>query len=151
MNEQNLPVLNDAKGLYHELEKINVIDQYEPEHIFTEGLYTRVLTIPAHHFCIGKVHRFKTLNILLQGEIIIYVAENQPPKIFKAPAIFESLEQTRKIGYALSEVKFANVHITNETDLEIIENNFVIPESELLDSDIDNFRLQIGGSENGMG
>lgn len=145
MQSENLPVIKNAQGLVDALiDNGNVIDHFPPEHIFSEGLYTRVLNIPAQHFCVGKVHRHKTLNILLEGELICYVSENQPPKLLKAPMIFESEAGTRKIGIAITDVKFANVHVTTETDLFKLEEEFTIPESELLlDSSLDNFRLQL--------
>lgn len=112
-------------------------DELPLQHHFSESKYTRVVKIPKGYWVVGKVHREKTLNILMQGELLYYSGFKKQPQRLKAPAVFESEAGQRKIVVALSNVVFANVHVTDETDLVKLEKRFIIPEHELLESDHD--------------
>jgi len=100
------------------------------EHIFTKGLYTRKLHIPKGTFLIGKRHRFATLNILAKGVMTIY----DEKQIFTVEAGFtaESKPFTKKAGLAKEDSIWINVFETEETDLDIIEELFIIKEDEYL-------------------
>lgn len=103
------------------------------DHHFAEGIYVRTLFIPAGALIVGKRHRKETCNILLKGKISIYVGENEPVLELIAPCIFNSKPGVKKLGYAHEDTLFANIHPTEETDLEIIENKFIIPEKEYIE------------------
>lgn len=111
----------------------DISDECKLEHIFTEGQYTRVLHIPAGATAVGKVHKHKTLNMLLKGEVLIYSGENKQPVRLTAPQIFESNAGVRKIAIAITDVIFANVHVTDSKDLEDIESQFIYTEQEFLE------------------
>ena len=108
------------------------LDQVETplEHKFAEGVYLRELHIPKDTVLIGKRHRLETMNILLEGEISIYMGEDLPVKNLKAPCIFNSKPGVKKLGYTKEGCIFANIHPTKETDLGKIEEQFIIPEEE---------------------
>jgi hypothetical protein len=127
-----LPEITDSGALFDLLAEQGDEEGPPVEHIFSENLYTRVMTIPKGYVLFGKVHRFKTLNIVLTGKIMVYTRENEQPKVIEAPAIFESEAMTRKFGIALEKTKFANVHVTDLKDVDQIEEKFIVPESELL-------------------
>tara|TARA_R110000824_G_scaffold80662_1_gene202893 strand:- start:443 stop:868 length:426 start_codon:yes stop_codon:yes gene_type:complete len=97
-------------------------------HHFTEGLYTRVMTAYEGTVIVGKRHKNKTLNILMQGEMSVYLDDNKKATIMKAPHVFESEAGVSKAIYAVTDIVMANVHITNETDLDKIEEEFIVPE-----------------------
>ena len=97
-------------------------------HHFTEGLYTRVMRAAEGTIIVGKRHRNKTLNILMQGEMSIYLDDDKKATIMKAPHIFESEAGVSKTIYAVTDIVMANVHVTNETDLDRLEDEFIIPE-----------------------
>ena len=100
------------------------------EHFFSEGVYTRVTELKAGTLAMGKRHRHSTVNILLKGVISIYVGENEPPHTVEAPFIFISEPNVKKLAYAHTDVLITNIHPTEETDLDVIEELFTIPDEE---------------------
>ena len=102
------------------------------KHNFAEGVYIRELFIPKDSLIIGKRHRYETCNILLKGELSIYMGPDIPVKRMKAPCIFNSKPGTKKMAYSHEDTIFINVHPTNERDLEKIEDEFIISEAEFI-------------------
>jgi hypothetical protein len=84
------------------------------------------LHIPAGTVLTGKPHRFRTLNILLKGRINV-AASNEPSRIMSAPAIFVAEAGSRRAGLTLEDTIWINVHGTEETDVEKIEAEQIIP------------------------
>lgn len=118
------------------------------EHIFSGGVYVRQMMAPAGHVAIGKRHRHETCNMILKGEVSVYMGEDEPAKRIKAPFLFTSAPMTKKMCYFHEDSIFVNVHPTNETDLEKIENEFIIPEEEYLLLTTDNTKqLKIGDKQ----
>ena len=99
-------------------------------HNFADGVYVRELFIPKDSLIIGKRHRFETCNIVLKGEISIYMGPDLPVKRLKAPCIFNSQPGVKKMGYTHEDTIFLNVHPTEERDLDKIEEQFIISEEE---------------------
>lgn len=97
-------------------------------HTFGGGVYVRELHIPKGTIVVGKRHRKKTINMLIKGKMTIY-DENSSFEV-EAPFIKESLEFTKKAGIAHEDSIWINVHPTDSTDLEEIENEFIINEDE---------------------
>lgn len=98
------------------------------EHLFTENQYIRQLYVPKDTVIVGKRHRYKTLNMLLKGRMLIY-DDNETIEVV-APFIVETEEYTKKAGYAIEDSIWCNIHVTNKKDLEEIEEEFIIPEEE---------------------
>lgn len=99
-------------------------------HDFAEGVYVRTIMIPKDTLILGKRHRFETCNILLAGEISIYMGKGKPVKRLKAPCIFNSAPGVRKLGYTHKDTLFSNIHPTSKTDLKEIEEDFIVSEKE---------------------
>lgn len=95
-------------------------------HHFAQGVYGRELRIPAGTRVMGKVHRHSTLNILAAGELAVTTPDG--PQVLKAPAIFVSPAGTRKLGMAITDCVFLNVHASQETDLEKLEAELIEPD-----------------------
>lgn len=110
------------------------LDQVECpiDHHFSDGIYSRTMKVPAGTFVIGKIHRFKTLNIMTKGKALIYTGDGQPAKEINTPFTFVSDPMERKMAFFLEDSEWINVHPTNETDLEKIEEKFIVPEEEYL-------------------
>ena len=70
--------------------------------------------------------------MILKGECSVYMGENESPTRIKAPFLFTSKPMTKKMCYFHEETIFVNIHPTKETDLEKIEDEFIIPEEEYL-------------------
>ena len=100
-------------------------NQITPEmaHYFAYGVYCRQMTVPANVILAGKIHKHSTLNILLQGEIEVAM-ESGGVSVMKAPLVFVSAPGIQKIARTITETIWLNVHGTEETDLQVIEDTF---------------------------
>ena len=103
------------------------------EHIFSGGVYIRQILIPKGTIVMGKRHRHETCNILLSGELSIYAGEGKESNRVKGPLMFTSPPGTKKLAYCHEDAIFMNIHPTEETDLEKIEEEFIIPEEEYIE------------------
>lgn len=102
------------------------------EHHFADGVYGRAMHIPAGTVLTGKVHRFSTLNVLVQGEITVTTPTGMQRLV--APAIFTSPPGCKKAGFAHTDVIWLNVHPTKLTDVDAIEAKFIEPEAPALNA-----------------
>lgn len=100
------------------------------EHTFSGGVYIRQIFIPKGTIAMGKRHRHETCNILVSGELSIYMGKNIPMIKVKGPYLFTSKPNTKKFVYCHKDTIFMNIHPTKETDLEKIEKEFIITEEE---------------------
>ena len=127
---------NDAFLKTLDIYKIEAVCKTKPqvecpvEHEFADGVCSRKMNVPANTLVVGKMHRFSTYNILLKGSCSIYAGENLPVKKIAAPFTFTSDPGTKKIAYFHEDSIWINVLPTKETDIEKIEEIFIIPEEE---------------------
>jgi len=96
------------------------------KHHFADGQYIRETTMQAGTFAIGKKHRFSTVNIILKGKLSVYNGENSPILHIEAPAIWVSDAGVQKMAYFHEDTVWLNAHPTDSTDLEEIEDKFII-------------------------
>jgi hypothetical protein len=75
----------------------------------------------------GKIHRHSHPNFLMSGEVIV-VTENGGKEHLKAPLSMISEPGTKRAVVALEDTVWITVHVTNETDLDKIED-YVIAKS----------------------
>ena len=101
-------------SIYRDLEPV----EFETEHLFAKGTYTRVLHIPENHVLTGHIHKDRTINILVKGKIAIATSEGE--KMMEAPAYFVTEPGEKKAGYAITDTIWINV-FPNEDDEEAIE------------------------------
>jgi hypothetical protein len=92
------------------------------EHHFGPGIYIREVFFPAGIYVMGHAHKKPTMNILLKGKMAVMV--NGAAKVIEGPYIFNS-EPGRKFAYVMEDCVFQNLHATEETDLEKIEEIFI--------------------------
>jgi len=109
-------------------------------HNFAEGVYVRELFIPKDSWIMGKRHRHETCNILLKGKLSLYVGPGIPAKTIEAPMIFNSKSGVKKFAYAHEDTIFLNIHPTSETDIDKIEQEFIISEEEF--EELDYFEIK---------
>lgn len=91
-------------------------------HHFGPGIYIREVFIPAGTLAIGHRHKGPCMNILLKGALRVVV--DGEAKTLEAPFTFNS-GPGRKIGYALTDCVFQNLHVTDETDLDRLEADLI--------------------------
>jgi hypothetical protein len=103
-------------------------------HHFADGLYGRVLTLPADTIAIGKLHATEHLFMLLAGEMTIVTDEG--PKRIQGPIVTVSPPGTKRAVYAHTECVTMNVHHNpgNTTDLDRIEAHCITPEAPALNT-----------------
>ena len=98
-------------------------------HHFAPNVYMRQMDAKAGTFCVSKMHRTEHMNILLKGALTI-ITENGL-QYLEAPQIIKSSAGTMRIGYFHQDTTWVTVHPTQETDLEIIERDVIVPDGEI--------------------
>ena len=93
------------------------------KHHFAPGSYGREIFIPKGMMVIGKIHKHAHLNILSQGHVLVYTEDG--PEEFSAPRTWVSSPGTKRVVFAVTDVVWTTVHVTDKTDLGEIED-FVI-------------------------
>jgi len=107
----------------------------ETNHYFSDGLYARKIIIPEGVTLTGKIHKKETLNILVSGTLLV-VSSTGAEKEIIGPSIFVSPPNTKKAGYAVTECIFINVHATEHTDLDKIENEVITENYMKIEGDL---------------
>jgi len=69
------------------------------------------------------------MNILLKGSLT--VATEDGIQLMKAPCVLKSMPGTKRIGYFHEDSSWITVHPTEETDLEKIEQQVIVPDDEI--------------------
>lgn len=101
-------------------------------HIFAPGLYGRQILIPQDTLVVGKIHRHAHLLFIMKGRVL--VATEEGPKSYEGPVMLVSKAGTKRVIYAYDETVWATVHLTNQTDLDKIEEELIAPDYASLDA-----------------
>jgi hypothetical protein len=109
-----------------------VPEAFQPKHYFAHGVYVRELYRPAGTLIVGKIHKYSLITIILYGTIDI-LTENGP-KRFVGPCIFETPAGIKRATYAHTNALLCTVHGTNETDLDLVEEDLIAKTFEEFDS-----------------
>ena len=122
--EQNIKDFNESNGLA------------EPEcpliHLFAPGAYGRCIFIPRDTLVVGKIHKHAHLNFLMKGKVT--VATEEGPVQYEGPLMMVSKAGTKRVVYTHEDTTWATVHLTNETDLEKIEDEIIAKSYEEFDA-----------------
>lgn len=94
------------------------------QHVFAPGAYARTIFIPAGTVIVGKIHKHAHLNILSQG-VALVVTETEGDRQLTGPLTMVSPPGTKRAVHALTDVVWTTIHLTNETDLEKIEEHVI--------------------------
>lgn len=108
----------------------NAVFELPTVHHFAPGIYARELKIPAGMALTGKCHRHAHLNLLVQGDITVWIDGDM--KRIQAPLTFVSQPGTKRVGFAHTDVVWITIHPTQETDLAKIEAEVIAPADTLL-------------------
>ena len=107
----------------------------EVEHYFSDGVCVREMRVPAGSVIVGALHTSNHLTMMMQGIMEIRIGDEV--RVVQAPATFEALAGSRKIGFAITDCVVSNVFPTDSRDIEEIERMF----TNLHDDDF----IQLGG------
>lgn len=101
------------------------------KHYFTEGAYAREMLIPAGTLIIGKIHKHAHLNFITKGKVAVVTEFGR--EVITAPTTMISQPGTKRVVYALEDTLWTTVHVTDETDLEKIEDHVIAKSYEELE------------------
>lgn len=112
---------------------LNTLPQVELtlQHHFTPGMYAREMTIPAGTILTGKIHKTSHLNIVSAGDITVWTEGGM--KRIKAPFSFVSHPGTKRVGLTHAETVWTTIHVTEETDLDKLEDLLTEPSDILIE------------------
>ncbi len=109
----------EAEAIFEKLPQVEL----QVDHHFSKGLYARRLFIPKGLALTGKIHKHPQLNILAMGEMNVVI--DGKVHNFKAGAVINSPAGVKRLVYSLEDSIWITIHGTEETDLEIIERQFI--------------------------
>lgn len=101
----------------------------DEQHFFADGVYGRIMKLPADTWVIGKPHKTNHLCVLLKGALQV-TQDDGSVVIMRAPNVYVAPAGKKKLAYVLEDVEFMNVHATETQDLEVIESNTLMTDEE---------------------
>lgn len=104
--------------------------EFKVEHVFAKGMYLRKLFIPKGSILVGKIHRKECLNIVSKGDITV-LTESGCARVTAGFTVV-SPAGIQKVGYAHEDTEFINVFLTDEVDIEKLENEIACESFEAL-------------------
>lgn len=99
------------------------------QHFFGHKTYVREMFSPKGSVIVGKTHRHDHICIVLQGRALVY-SEHGSNEV-QAPCTFVAPAGSKRIFIVLEDLIFQNVHYTESTDLDVIERELIVPDSEV--------------------
>lgn len=103
------------------------------KHYFAPGAYGREIFIPKGCVCVGKIHKHAHLSIISKGDVTV-VTEQEGRIRMKAPYTFVSQPGAKRVVFAHEDTIWTTFHVTNETDLEKIEDDVIARSYEEFDA-----------------
>ena len=92
-------------------------------HRFGPGVYIREVLMPKGAYIIGHRHKTTHVNIMLTG-VLGLLNEDGTETLLRAPQTFVA-QPGRKMAFIYEDVIWQNVHATDETDVEKLEEMFL--------------------------
>lgn len=90
---------------------------------FSHGVYGREIFIPAGSVLTGHIHKFTNMNVLLEGDMSVLTEEGM--QRVGAGFVVVSPPGTKRAAYAHTDCRWLTIHGTHETEVEVIEREFV--------------------------
>jgi hypothetical protein len=78
-------------------------------HYFSEGVYGREMYVPKGTIITGAIHKFSTIDVLLEGSILV-VSDDGVLRQLDAPMVIESHPGFSKAGRTLTDVRWITFH-----------------------------------------
>jgi len=99
------------------------------KHSFADEVYVREIFIPKGMLLTGKIHKHSHPNFLMKGEVSVFTEADGVQRL-KAPLSMISKAGTKRVVFAHEDTVWITVHVTNETDLDRIEEAVIAPSYE---------------------
>lgn len=100
------------------------------KHHFAPGLYLREIFMPAGTVVVGRVHKTRHFNVLVQGACYIVHDDGRREEL-RAPMVFVSDIGIQKILYILEDMIWMTMHCSDETDISKLDELLVEPKALL--------------------
>ncbi len=112
--------------LYALQEQVGTLPEAECplQHVFAPGAYARTIFIPAGTVIVGKIHKHRHLNILSKGRVSV-LTESGGMQDLEGPLTMVSDPGTKRAVYAHTDTTWTTIHLTDETDLDKIEEHVI--------------------------
>lgn len=121
----SLPAIKRFQDLVGSVEQVEL----PVEHYFAPGQYVRRCHIPKETFVVGKMHRHEHVVMLIKGETTILTDKGM--ERIKAPHVWISQPGAKRPLFTHTDCEFVTVHSTSERDLDALEAELIVPESEI--------------------
>jgi quercetin dioxygenase-like cupin family protein len=118
---RGIHALQDLMFEIPEEERIDVDEM--TSHHFAPGVYAREYFIPAGSVVIGKIHKTEHFNIICKGKCSVSTEDG--PMYVEGPQVIVSRPGVKKAVYAFEDTTWITIHVTEETDLEKIEEEVI--------------------------
>ncbi len=92
-------------------------------HHFAPGVYLREFFLPKGMYFTSKIHKTTHLLIVASGKTAITSELGQT--IIEGPTVLTTKPGTKRAVYGIEDTTFYTVHVTEETDLEVIEDKII--------------------------
>ena len=116
-----------------ELKELDVKKDLPVLNIFSDGVYSRTIFMPAGTIVVGKKHKTRHLNMVMSGKARVWM--DGEVRDIMAPDIIESKEGCRKILYIVEDMHWTTIHPTDSQDIEEIEE-MIIDNEEVLNIEL---------------
>jgi hypothetical protein len=107
--------------------------EFEYNHYFTPGVYTREMFIPAGTVVTGQIHRESSINLITKGHVRVVTDEDEYD--IHAPHTFISGPGVKKALYCVTDVIWAASYPWDgeTTDFKQLADQLCVPDYEALD------------------
>ncbi len=114
-------IFNLEKVMLEEMTGFHV--EPEVKHFFSDGSYGREMTILKDTVIVGKIHKHSHINVISKGVIQVWTEYDMVT--YEAPITFVSKPLTKRLVKALEDTVWTTIHVTDETNLDNIENEVI--------------------------
>jgi hypothetical protein len=106
--------------------------EYPVTHHFAPGMYCRELFVPKDNLVVAKIHKHEHLSMLMQGRVSVVTEDGMTE--YAAPAIMVSKAGTKRVAFTHEDTIWVTVHVTQSTDLAVIEEEVIAKTFEEFDA-----------------
>lgn len=103
----------------------------EPTHFFAEGLYGRMIVMPAGSAWVGKEHARSHIFVMLEGEMEVTLPDGFVHHL-TGHHVLVSEAHRKSAFHVIRDTTLLTVHHTLNTDLGDIEAELIVPEQGFL-------------------
>jgi hypothetical protein len=94
----------------------------ELSHLFADGLYGRIITMPADTMVMTMVHKVENITTVVTGKCEV-VNPDGTREIITAPAFFVTPARTQRAVYVVEESTWITVHACDAKTVQDAENH----------------------------